>query len=299
MNDLGPLAARTVPGVLEVLAPEPARLRPLVVDSPHSGTHFPEDFGAAIGREMLLRHIDTAVDDLFSAAPGLGAPMVRALFARTYIDPNRAADDIDEALLSEAWPGGARPSAKSERGNGLIRRTVGDDELLYARKLSVPEVRRRIEAYHAPYHAALGGAHAALMEGFGCVYHLNCHSMGSRSGDGAVRRPDIVLGDRDGTTCESGFTEAAASLLRGRGYRVEINHVFKGVELVRAFSAPERGCHSLQIEVNKDLYLDEGTGGRSPGYDTLKGDLSALLEGLAHYAACAAAGRKSGISVLA
>ena len=274
----------TLPGVLTMLGPTgPAR--PLLLDSPHSGTDYPADFGAAVDREMLLDAVDTAVDALFGEGPKLGAALLKAHFPRTYIDPNRAEDDIDASLLDGCWPGPLSPTEKTRRGNGLIRRTIGDDDrALYSRRLAVEEVQERIGRYHAPYHRALGEAQGRLLERFGKVYHLNCHSMGSRSREDMTRRPDMVLGDRDGTTCEADFTAVAAETLDALGYKVRTNHIFKGVELIRAFSAPDAGRHSLQIEINKDLYVNEATRRLSPDFASVQADLAQLIDRLAAFA---------------
>ena len=270
--------------MLTVLGPI-GSARPLLLDSPHSGTEYPEDFGAAVDRDTLLDAVDTAVDELFGGGPELGAALLKAHFPRTYIDPNRAVDDLDARLIDGCWPGPLSPTEKTRRGNGLIRRTIGDDDrALYSRRLGVEEVQERIRRYHAPYHKALGEAQDRLMERFGAVYHLNCHSMGSLSREDMTRRPDIVLGDRDGTTCEAGFTAFAAEVLGGLGYKVRTNHIFKGVELVRAFSAPEAGRHSLQIEINKALYIDEETRRLSPDFLSVQADLAQLVDRLAAFA---------------
>jgi len=275
----------TLPGVLTVLGPT-GPVRPLLLDSPHSGAAYPADFGAAVGKDVLLDTVDTAVDALFGAGPSLGAALLKAHFPRTYIDPNRAADDIDARLLDEPWPGPLSPTEKTRRGNGLIRRTIGeDDALLYDRSLGVEEVQARIRRYHAPYHRALGAAQRRLLERFGAVYHLNCHSMGSHGREDGARRPDFLLGDRDGATCEADFTAIAAETLRALGYGVRVNCIFKGVELIRAFSAPDAGRHSLQIEVNKGLYMDEATRRLRPDFAALRRDLAHLIDRLAGFAA--------------
>ena len=81
-----------------------------MLDSPHSGTQYPADFGCIAPTHVIRKAEDAFVDELFAAAPQCGASLLRALFPRTYIDPNRSLDDIDQALLDEAWralgPGG-------------------------------------------------------------------------------------------------------------------------------------------------------------------------------------------------
>jgi N-formylglutamate amidohydrolase len=120
------------------------------------------------------------------------------------------------------------------------------------------------------------------------VYHLNCHSMSAVAGPmdegsaGSVRG-DFVLGDRDGTTCDPAFTEFVRATLAAMGYDVRVNDPYKGVELVRAYSDPPRGRHSLQVEINKRLYMDEVARSRGPGFERLQRDLSALVEAVCDF----------------
>jgi N-formylglutamate amidohydrolase len=265
-------------------------LVPLVLDSPHSGTEYPEDFRAAVSLEALRAAEDSFVDELYSGAPSLGATLIAACFPRAYIDPNRSILDIDTSLLDGAWPGPAIASRKTELGIGLIWRILDSGESIYGRKLSVDEVKRRIVAYHQPYQKAVKDALDHAHGHFGAVWHLNCHSMPAVSGriseEGPGKaRADFVLGDRDGTTCEPDFTALVAKVLRDMGYEVKVNDPYKGVELVRAFSDPQAGRHSLQIEVNRRLYMDEKRRERTSGFEALKASLDRLVAEVARHAA--------------
>ncbi len=270
---------------------EPAGVRvPLVFDSPHSGRDYPDDFHASVSVDMLRQAEDSYVDELYAAAPAHGATLVTARFPRTYIDPNRSLLDIDASLLEAPWPGPAVPGRKTQLGVGLIWRVLDSGEAIYARKLSVDEVKRRIVRYHQPYQRAVKDALDAAHAHFGAVWHVNCHSMPAMSGriseEGPGKpRADFVVGDRDGTTCAPEFTALVAGRLRDMGYDVRLNDPYKGVELVRAFSDPAAGRHSLQLEVNRRLYLDERTREKSAGFERLRADLERLIAGLAAYAA--------------
>jgi len=263
---------------------------PLVLDSPHSGHEYPEDFGCALPTEALRQAEDSYVDELYGAGPDVGATLIAARFPRSYIDPNRSVLDIDATLLEAPWPGPAIASAKTARGIGLIWRVLDTGESIYARKLTIEEVKQRIVRYHQPYQRALKDALDRVHRHFGAVWHLNLHSMpavsSSISEEGPGKsRADFVLGDRDGTTCEPEFTAVVAETLRAMGYEVKINDPYKGVELVRAFSDPKAGRHSLQVEVNRRLYMNERTRARIPEFETLRGKLTRVLERVAAYAA--------------
>jgi N-formylglutamate amidohydrolase len=255
---------------------------PLVLDSPHSGHDFPGDFNAIVSEAELRESEDCYVDELYAAAHEVGAPLLAASFPRTYLDPNRHAGDVDLDLIEGSWRWEYRPSGKARIGKSLIWRTLEDGRPIYARKLAPEAVRRRIEGFHSPYHQGLKEKLDAAYRRFGKVYHINCHSMrcvaGRQSDDGAGSvRPDFVLGDRDGTTCDARFTESVRSTLAGMGYSVKVNDPYKGVELVRAYSDPKVGRHSLQIEINKRLYMDEKTLQKTAGFSRLQADLGELL----------------------
>ena len=263
---------------------ETAEAIPLVLDSPHSGTAYPADFAHAAPRALVRRAEDTHVEELFASAPRIGATLIDALFPRAYIDPNRNLADIDPALLSEPWPGPVTPSRKTEQGIGLVWRVAHGGVAMYGRRLSAAEVQRRIASCYEPYHAALTAALDERHRAFGSVWHLNCHSMPAQgdvnADDPGRTRADFVLGDRDATTCAPDFTDFVATTLSAMGYGVAINDPYKGVELVRKFGRPAEGRHSLQIEINRRLYMNEETQARLAGFDPLRRDLDRLLNAL-------------------
>jgi N-formylglutamate amidohydrolase len=264
---------------------EPA---PVVFDSPHSGTDYPDDFGTIAPLSILRRSEDAFVDELFAAAPRHGAPLIAARFPRIYIDPNRDLTDLDPAMLDGAWPDPLVPSRKTELGVGLVWRIMPPDSRLYDRLLSVAEVRTRIERCWKPYHHAVATAIDQTHRRFGKVWHVNCHSMpamgNAASEDGPVPRAEFVLGDRDGTTCEADFTAFVAGALRDMGYDVKINEPYKGVELVRRYSDPARGRHSLQLEINRKLYMDEARIEKSGGFAQVQADMGKLAAAICRYA---------------
>lgn len=276
-----------LPGVLERIDPAGERA-PVVFDSPHSGNEYPDDFRHAVARSDLRKTEDAFVDELFGAAPEHGGVLLRALFPRSYIDPNRAPDDVDPKALAGRWDGELRPGEKSRLGVGLIAmREPGG--AVYDRKLSVEEVRHRLARYYWPYHRTLAECLDDVYRRSGAVWHVNCHSMPATStsvspeGPGVVR-PHFCLGTREGTACDPDFAHAVRESLSGMGYWVSVDDPYKGVELVRRYSDPARGRHSLQIEVNRGLYMDEERIERSRGFARLSADLTRLVEVICDYA---------------
>jgi N-formylglutamate deformylase len=274
-----------IPGVLWRRDPQAAEV-PLVFDSPHSGSHYPDDFRFTCPLDTLRRAEDAYVDELYAAAPAHGATLIGALFPRSYLDPNRAVDDIDESLIEGDWPAPLKPSQNTRAGLGLVRRVARPSTPIYDRKLSVDEVLSRIERCHGPYHRVLDDACTLLHHKYGTVWHINCHSMPSkRSGRDIGRPADFVLGDRDGTTCAKEFTDFVAAVLRRRGYDVRINEIYKGVEIVKRHGRPGERRHSLQIEVDRALYMDQKTLQKNANFAQLQADITYLIERLRDFAA--------------
>lgn len=276
-----------IPGVLSRHIPTgtPA---PLLLDSPHSGFDYPADFQPIAPMELLRTGEDAFVNELYGAAPEKGAILIEAHFPRVYIDPNRADTDIDPDLLSDVWPTPLNPTEKSRLGQGLVRRLAVPGVPVHGRRLTAVEVRSRIDRFYRPYHHAVSGAYDELHRRFGKVWHINCHSMKSvgtaMNTDVGVKRPDFVLGDRDGTTCDPAFVKLAFEVLSDLGYSVAINDPYKGVDLIMRYSDPSAGRHAMQIEVNRALYMHEGRIARNDGFGALKQDLTQLLDAVVAFA---------------
>ena len=257
----------------------------MVYDSPHSGRFYPPEFETKASRDELRRGEDAYVDELLDHAPSLGVAVLDATYPRCYIDLNRAETDIDAALLSEPWPTALAPTEKSARGLGLLRRYVVPGVEVNARLLSVREVRDRIDGVHGPYHAALDALMDEVRIAHGRVWHLNWHSMKSvgnaMTPDGAVaRRVDFVVSDVEGRSAAGEVTDCVVSALRDLGYRVGVNDPYKGGEIVKRVGDPAAGVHSVQVEVNRALYLDESRVEKTMGFAPLCVNLEGLTRRL-------------------
>ena len=262
---------------------------PLVLDSPHSGVAYPADFGHACDLARLRQAEDTHVEKLYDFAPDLGVAWVEALFPRSYIDVNRNVTEVDVSLLADPWdePVETDPAALSKvrLGKGLVWRCTDDGLPIYQRQLSAAELRARIDHCWRPYHAAVADAVAAAHARHGYTIHLNCHSMPAVASNFSTDYPglvhaDFVIGDRDGTTAHPALSRLLCDWLRDLGYDVSYNHPYKGVELVRRHSDPARHRHSIQVEINRKLYMDEQTLEPNAGFAPLKAQLHTLVQRL-------------------
>ncbi len=269
--------------------PLDARKRlPLVLDSPHSCPTWPDDMRSIATTAQLLTGWDAFVDRIWGGAPAIGGTLIAATFHRCYIDANRSALDIDAELLEQPWPGPAlEPSELTARGMGLIRRYALPGVPMYDRKLPVAEVQHRIDHYHAPYHAALTRAVESAHAEFGQSWHINCHSMKSVGNamnvDNGAQRPDLVIGDVHGTSAVPAFTRWVARAWEQMGYRVAINDPYKGGATALRYGDVAQGRHSILIEVNRRLYMNEAMFEPHDGLTRMRRDADRFLRDLRLY----------------
>lgn len=267
---------------------EPARLAtPFIFASPHSGRRYPPELlrMSRLDRHALRQSEDCYVDLLFDAAPAQGAPLLRALFPRAWVDVNRSRDELDQRMFSDPLPASADTRSNRVRaGLGVIPRIVADGQDIYDRKLKFFEARRRLSACYDPYHRALGDLINAARARFGCAVVIDCHSMPSaggapfREGERAI---DFVLGDRFGASCAPAAPALVENVLGACGYLVSRNAPYAGGHVASAYGRPSEGVHVLQIEINRALYLDERKIARTAGFDVLRRNLHHLVAELA------------------
>ncbi len=271
----------------------------IVVSSPHSGNIYPACFLAAsrLSPLALRRSEDAHVDELFAGAAQIGAPMLRALFPRAYLDVNREPYELDPRMFDGRLPSFVNSrSIRVAGGLGTIARVVGEAQEIYAARIPVEEALRRIEGLYRPYHRALHELVDRARRAHGAAVLVDCHSMPSTaSGDPSrpdpERRPDVILGDRYGTSCDSRLVSLVESTLRRLGYRVERNKPYAGGYITEYFGSLSRQCDALQIEVNRALYMDERTLERTSGFDQLAADMTHLLADIEAFVAADLAAR--------
>lgn len=259
----------------------PRRLvSPLVFNSAHSGRVYPERFLAMTRLDHLsIRQSEDAwVDEIFARGPHLGAPLLRAHFPRAYLDVNREPWELDPTMFVE--PLSDRFNTNSPRvaaGLGTLARVVAENKPIYRERLTLDDARMRIEGIYHPYHAALQKLLAEAMSAFGVALLIDCHSMPriNRTGDKAA--PDIVLGDRYGTTCAPALIDLVETLFTGAGLRVARNRPYAGGFVTRSYGRPQHGVHALQIEISRHLYMNEVTLAKNEGFAAIVGIIDRLI----------------------
>jgi N-formylglutamate amidohydrolase len=239
------------------------QLTPAVFCSPHSGRIYPRAFleASRLDAHTLRKSEDCYVDELFEPVVGLGAPLIAARFPRAYLDVNREPYELDPELFTGRLPDFANTqSARVVGGLGTIARIVADSEDIYRERLPISAAFERIERLYRPFHAALADLLEATRRRFGVAVLIDCHSMPSTSiGQPPGGRPHFVLGDRFGASCDARLTRFIRDVLQGAGYDVQVNRPYAGGFITEYYGNPAHGVQSLQLEINRALYLDETT----------------------------------------
>ena len=257
-----------------------ARTTSVVFASPHSGRAYPAAFlkRASLDRHEIRSSEDAFVDDLFASAVVHGAPFLQARAPRAYVDLNRAAEELDPALIE-----GVRRLAHNPRiasGLGVIPRVVANGRAIYRGKLPLSEAQRRSETCWRPYHETLQALLDESHAQFGEAILIDCHSMphealetlGERG-----RRPEVVLGDRFGAAAGAVVIERIEAAFTAAGFRVARNMPFAGAYITQAYGRPSRRQHAIQVEIDRALYMDEDRIAPGPGFETVRAALEAAI----------------------
>jgi N-formylglutamate deformylase len=251
---------------------------PLVFSSPHSGRIYPSGFvrQSRLSPLNLRRSEDAFVDELFAAAPAIGAPLLAARFPRAFLDVNRSAAEIDPAMIDGPLElavdqFGPRVTA----GLGVIPRIVRDSAEIYNGKIAAADARQRLISLYHPYHAELGRLVESTRAHFGAAVLIDCHSMPS-----VAAAPDIVLGDRYGLSAAPLVARIVERAFEKQGFRVARNAPYAGGFTTQRHGRPARGVHALQIEINRALYLDEERIERTSAFTEVAGRIASALREL-------------------
>lgn len=247
----------------------------VVLASPHSGSLYPKSFTerSSLSVAQLRKNEDIFIDKLFASAVSHGAPLLCAQFPRCYLDVNRHQDELPVEWQDVE----VKVTARTQAGLGVIPTHINESMEIYRKPLEKEAALLRLSRLYYPYHNALQDLLSDCVQKFGQALLIDCHSMPGFSSMGA-RRPDIILGDRFGKSCHPDTLARVQRIFREAGYSVAVNYPYAGGFVTSHYGRPDSGLEAIQIEVNRDLYLNPITLAPKRGYEDLARDFDAILK---------------------
>jgi N-formylglutamate amidohydrolase len=258
---------------------------PLLVDVSRSGREYPKEYRSPLPFTTVHDNVSMYVEDLWSGAPAAGGTLLFCSFPNTWVDVNRSELDMDPAIVDGEWPVPLQPSARTLEGLGLIKTKARYGEPFQERKLTVVEIQKRLNRYYRPYHTELKRIAENLHARFGRLLQISCHCMSAVGApthpDAGKPRADFCVSDLKGKTARPEALALVVDTLKSYGYSVSVNAPYIGNELIRRIADPARGIDSIQVEINKKLFMDTKTFGATAGLSKVTADLDRLLGVLA------------------
>ena len=255
---------------------------PVVISIPHSGRFFPPQFFdmTNLSENELRGNEDCYVDEMLSELSQKGISTLSMNVSRAFIDVNRDQIELDDHMF-EDYPADKIifENSRCRSGYGLIHRVSSNSKPIYKKLLSYQEVQDRIKNIYLVYHKKLKEMVEACSKKFGCCLLLDCHSMPSKicsiMNDGV--KIDVCLGDLFLQSCPKELSDCFENLLAQKGYEVLKNVPYSGAYTTFHYCEPRRKIYTLQLEVNRALYMNEKSLEKLDSYDKIKSDLTASI----------------------
>jgi N-formylglutamate amidohydrolase len=274
----------TVPGLFLRYEPS-ADAMPLLVDVSRSGREYPKEYRSPLPFTTVHDNVSMYVEDLWGGAPAVGATLLYCSFPNTWIDVNRHELDMDPAIVDGEWPVALKPTARTLEGLGLIKTKARYGEPFQEGRLSIAAIDERLNRYYRPYHAELKRIADDLYGRFGRLTQISCHCMSAVGApthpDAGQPRADFCVSDLKGVSASKEAMARVVDTLKSYGYSVSVNAPYVGNELIRRIGNPARRIDSIQVEINKKLFMDTKTFRATEGLARVRADLDRLLRVLA------------------
>lgn len=247
---------------------------PLVLASPHSGQDYPAAFLAAsqLSRAQLRRAEDPYVDRLLDDI--VDVPVLAARYGRAYLDLNRGAAELDPAMFDTPLPIPVTVTDRVKAGLGVLPRMAAHGLDIYRHRIDPAEALHRLAMLHQPWHDRISLLLTRARARHGHAILLDCHSMPQPAG---ILPPQIVLGDRFGTSASPALVTLVEQHFREAGWRVARNSPYAGGHTTEYHAGVAIGIHAVQIEIDRTLYMDPNKFVPNAGFNRVASVMTALV----------------------
>jgi N-formylglutamate amidohydrolase len=234
-------------------------MKAFFISIPHSGEKVPSEAGWLQGlpEPILMCDVDRFVDRLYEpVCAELKITCVKTQWHRYVVDLNRLPDDVD----ADSVEGHANASGKFTTGLHWVKTTRGTK--IMQKPISKKLHDLLVEKYFEPFHSDVRDTYNFFREhGAKKIYHLDAHSMPSMGTsahkDPGEKRADFVISDQEGKSCEAWFKDLVIEAYKKTGLSVAYNWPYVGGRVTQTYGKPEIGQHTIQVETNRALYMDE------------------------------------------
>lgn len=255
---------------------------PVVLSSPHSGTHFPLETSVrlAVGSAEMATLDDGPTDLLVTSCVELGATALCARYSRAYVDLNRNPLELDAAHFeADGSPVETRVTPKVEAGLGVVPSRIGG-RLIHQGPMGLSLIAARLRAAYYPFHERLNALMARHALANGNALLLDCHSMPVEAArlDGRQGALDVAVGDRFGTSAHPALVDCVVSTFLEAGFKVARNRPYAGGFITEHYGRPPAGWHAIQLEIRRNLFFDRATRSLNGEAETLRAVLREVVE---------------------
>ena len=233
-------------------------MKKLILHIPHSSSDIPKLDGYVVPQSILdseiLKLTDWYTDDLFQN--DIDRDIV-APFSRIFCDVERFSEDEKEVM--------------SKFGMGVLYTTLDNGEEM--REVTTELRKLILDEYYWIHHNKLEKVVDDCLTDQNKCLIVDCHSFPNvpmeRALDKKLDRPDINIGT-DSFHTPKHIVGMSEKFFLDKGYSVGIDWPYTGSMVPTKFYQKDNRVSSVLIEINRRLYLEEGTNKKSKGYDEIK-----------------------------
>ena len=232
---------------------------PILITVPHAGNIYPDLFikNLKINLCEVRRIEDYQSNKILDQIDEQMADIIIAQCSRAVVDLNRSRNAIDHSMFTQVFehePVSEKQMIKYGLGvfpNKIFGKTILKSPLPFSYAIHM------LEHYYDPFHKSLNKQIMYLNNTFGFCYHIDLHTMPSKALLNFKKEPDIVLGDNFGKSCSIELMNYFQNVFQENGFTVEVNNPYAGGFITRNYGNPSKGVHTIQIEINRKIYMDE------------------------------------------
>jgi N-formylglutamate amidohydrolase len=232
---------------------------PILITVPHAGNIYPDLFikNLKINLCEVRRIEDYQSNKILDQIDEQMADIIIAQCSRAVVDLNRSRNAIDHSMFTQVFE--HEPVSEKQMikyGLGVFPNKIFGKTILKS-PLPFSYATHMLENYYDPFHKSLYKQIMYLNNTFGFCYHIDLHTMPSKALLNFKKEPDIVLGDNFGKSCSIGLINYFQNVFQENGFTVEVNNPYAGGFITRNYGNPSQGVHTIQIEINRKIYMDE------------------------------------------